>query len=79
MPLELRKLCNLAHFVDAGLANLGAAIDTVCYHAGIEDMKGVLAEKDKAKQVALFKEVLAVAKAAKKGKKVCAWTCGRAR
>merc|ERR1712129_207327 len=63
VPAQIRKLCISSHFKDV----TAKAIDTVCFHASIEDIKTVLAcTEGGAAQLAVFEGILKAAKGVKK-------------
>mmetsp|Transcript_55121 Transcript_55121/g.87948 ORF Transcript_55121/g.87948 Transcript_55121/m.87948 type:complete len:602 (+) Transcript_55121:89-1894(+) len=67
VPLKLRTLCNDPFFLNSHIK--GKHIDTVCFHANIDDIKRILNGKTKEEQLKIFDEVLLNAKKLEKEKK----------
>eukprot|EP00485_Elphidium_margaritaceum_P017521 CAMPEP_0202732822 /NCGR_PEP_ID=MMETSP1385-20130828/187856_1 /ASSEMBLY_ACC=CAM_ASM_000861 /TAXON_ID=933848 /ORGANISM="Elphidium margaritaceum" /LENGTH=556 /DNA_ID=CAMNT_0049399145 /DNA_START=31 /DNA_END=1697 /DNA_ORIENTATION=+ len=68
VPLQLRTLCNEEHFTRATHIK-SDDIDDICYNAGVADMKSILAESNKTKQVQRFEAVLVAAQRIKEEKR----------
>merc|ERR1712008_206870 len=68
IPKKLRQLCNDDVFRNSHIKS--SHIETIAFHASIEQMKSILDnELTKEQQLAKFDEILVIAKAAKKAKK----------